>query len=112
MYREFQSEALRFLLPSASFWDGEGQPSFEAALHLGLRHRFGGKVDHLHSALAEEPQPGSQQRKTFLYLYDSVPGGTGYVHQLMAQGGKDLREVFDGSLTALQACQCVDGCYR
>ena len=112
MYREFQSEALRFLLPSASFWDGEGQPSFEAALHLGLRHRFGGKVDHLHSALAEEPQPGSQQRKTFLYLYDSVPGGTGYVHQLMAQGGKDLREVFEGSLTALQACQCVDGCYR
>ncbi|MCP9820013.1 DEAD/DEAH box helicase [Synechococcus sp. Cruz-9H2] len=112
MYREFNSEALRFLLPGASFWDEEGQPSFVGALHLGLRHRFGGKVDHLRSALGEEPQPGSQQRKTFLYLFDSVPGGTGYVRQLMEQGGKDLREVFQGSLAALQACPCSNGCYR
>ena len=112
MYREFSSEAVRFLLPGASFCDEEGQPSFVGALHLGLRHRFGGKVDHLRSALGEEPEPGSQQRKTFLYLFDSVPGGTGYVRQLMEQGGKDLREVFQGSLAALQACPCSDGCYR
>ena len=112
MYREFSSEALRFLLPGASFWDEAGQPSFVGALHLGLRQRFGGKVDHLQSALGEEPQPGSQQRKTFLYLYDSVPGGTGYVRQLIEAGGQDLREVFDRSLQALQACSCSDGCYR
>ena len=112
MYREFNSEALRFLLPGASFWDEAGQPSFVGALHLGLRQRFGGKVDHLQSALGEEPQPGSQQRKTFLYLYDSVPGGTGYVRQLIEAGGQDLREVFERSLHALQACSCSDGCYR
>ena len=112
MYREFNSEALRFLLPGASFWDEAGQPSFVGALHLGLRQRFGGKVDHLQSALGEEPQPGSQQRKTFLYLYDSVPGGTGYVRQLIEGGGQDLREVFERSLQTLQACPCGDGCYR
>ena len=112
MYREFNSEALRFLLPGASFWDEAGQPSFIGALHLGLRQRFGGKVDHLQSALGEEPQPGSQQRKTFLYLFDSVPGGTGYVRQLIEAGGKDLREVFQLSLQHLQACSCSDGCYR
>lgn len=112
MYREFNSEALRFLLPGASFWDEAGQPSFIGALHLGLRQRFGGKVDHLQSALGEEPQPGSQQRKTFLYLFDSVPGGTGYVRQLIEAGGKDLRSVFEQSLQTLQACPCSDGCYR
>ena len=112
MYREFNSEALRFLLPGANFWDEAGQPSFVGALHLGLRHRFGGKVDHLQSAVAEEPQPGSQQRKTFLYLFDSVPGGTGYVRQLMEAGGQDLKAVFAGSLQSLQACPCSDGCYR
>uniref|UniRef100_UPI0037DA5432 DUF1998 domain-containing protein n=1 Tax=Vulcanococcus sp. TaxID=2856995 RepID=UPI0037DA5432 len=112
MYREFNSEALRFLLPGASFWDEAGQPSFIGALHLGLRQRFGGKVDHLQSALGEEPQPGSQQRKTFLYLFDSVPGGTGYVRQLIEAGGKDLRAVFEQSLEHLQACPCSDGCYR
>ncbi|KAF0655143.1 helicase family protein with metal-binding cysteine cluster [Cyanobium sp. Copco_Reservoir_LC18] len=112
MYREFNSEALRFLLPGASFWDEAGQPSFIGALHLGLRQRFGGKVDHLQSALGEEPQPGSQQRKTFLYLFDSVPGGTGYVRQLIEAGGNDLRAVFEQSLQHLQACSCSDGCYR
>ena len=112
MYREFNSEALRFLLPGASFWDEAGQPSFIGALHLGLRQRFGGKVDHLRSALGEEPQPGSQQRKTFLYLFDTVPGGTGYVRQLIEAGGQDLREVFQRSLHSLQACSCSDGCYR
>ncbi len=112
MYREFSSEALRFLLPGASFWDEAGQPSFVGALHLGLRQRFGGKVDHLKSELGEEPQPGSQQRKTFLYLFDSVPGGTGYVRQLIENGGQDLREVFQRSLQHLQACPCSDGCYR
>jgi DEAD/DEAH box helicase domain-containing protein len=112
MYREFNSEALRFLLPGANFWDEAGQPSFIGALHLGLRQRFGGKVDHLKSALGEEPQPGSQQRKTFLYLFDSVPGGTGYVRQLIEGTGKDLREVFSLSLQHLQACNCSDGCYR
>ena len=112
MYREFSSEALRFLLPGASFWDETGQPSFIGALQLGLRQRFGGKVDHLQAALGEEPQPGSQQRKSFLYLYDSVPGGTGYVRQLIEAGGQDLREVFERSLQSLQACSCSDGCYR
>ena len=112
MYREFRSEALRFLLPGASFWDDSGQPSFIGALHLGLKQRFGGKVDHLQSALAEEPQPGSRQRKTFLYLFDSVPGGTGYVRQLMDRGGEDLKEVFQFSLQSLQSCACSDGCYR
>ena len=87
MYREFQSEALRFLLPDRLFWDESGQSSFQAALRLGLNTHFSGKVDHLQPAVSSEPQaptgegpgPGgpSNQRKTFLYLHDSIPGGTG-----------------------------------
>ena len=111
MYREFSSEAVRFLLPGANFWDESGLSSFAGALHLGLRQRFSGKVNHLQSALGDEPQ-GNQQRKTFLYLFDSVPGGTGYLRQLMEQGGSDLKEVFKQSLDVLQTCSCSDGCYR
>ncbi|MEB3185660.1 MAG: helicase-related protein, partial [Cyanobacteriota bacterium] len=84
MYREFQSEALRFLLPDRLFWDESGQSSFQAALRLGLKTHFSGKVDHLQPAVSSEPQAPSngdssssggpgQQRKTFLYLYDSIP---------------------------------------
>ncbi|MYA90467.1 MAG: DUF1998 domain-containing protein [Synechococcus sp. SB0672_bin_6] len=69
------------------------------------------RLTTLRSALGEEPQ-GSQQRKTFLYLFDSVPGGTGYLRQLVDRGGADLKAVFEQSLDALQTCSCSDGCYR
>tara|TARA_Y100001968_G_scaffold330354_1_gene381996 strand:+ start:7733 stop:14215 length:6483 start_codon:yes stop_codon:yes gene_type:complete len=112
IYREFSSEALRFLLPGVNFWDEPGQPSFLGALHLGLKNHFGGKVNHLQSAIGDEPQPDSRQRKTFLYLYDSIPGGSGYLRQLIESGGKDLRSVFKKSLMAMKTCRCSDGCYR
>ncbi|MCP9786562.1 DEAD/DEAH box helicase, partial [Cyanobium sp. N5-Cardenillas] len=120
MYREFNSEALRFLLPDRLFWDDTGKSSFQAALSLGLKKHFSGKVDHLLPAVSTEPQslgsangvgPGTQ-RKTFLYLYDSVPGGTGYLRQLVENGGERLRSVFEDSRSSLQACGCNDGCYR
>ncbi len=112
IYREFNSEAIRFLLPGSNFWDETGIPSFLSALRLGLKHHFGGKVDHLQSAMSEEPQLFSQQRKSFLYLYDSIPGGSGYVRQLMESKGRDLRAVFEKSLSKMKSCLCNDGCYR
>jgi DEAD/DEAH box helicase domain-containing protein len=122
MYREFASEALRFLLPDRLFWDESGQSSFQAALRLGLKSHFSGKVDHLQPAVSSEPQAPtgeghrqggpSHQRKTFLYLYDSIPGGTGYLRQLVEHGGERLRQVFEAARGVMQACSCNDGCYR
>ena len=50
-------------------------------------------------------------------LYDSVPGGTGYLHELLANEAKTLVEVLRLSLAHLCACSCnadseKDGCYR
>ncbi|MEB3317840.1 MAG: DEAD/DEAH box helicase [Cyanobacteriota bacterium] len=119
LYRDFSSEALRFLLPDRLFWDEAGQSSFQAALQLGLKRHFSGRVDHLQATIATEPQPsaspgtgGSQQRKTFLYLYDSVPGGTGYLRQLVEGCGERLHQVLTEAAVAMQACPCHDGCYR
>jgi DEAD/DEAH box helicase domain-containing protein len=122
MYREFASEALRFLLPDRLFWDESGQSSFQAALRLGLKSHFSGKVDHLQPAVSTEPQAPSEagahpaglshQRKTFLYLYDSIPGGTGYLRQLVEHRGDRLRQVFEAARALMQACPCNDGCYR
>lgn len=41
-----------------------------------------------------------------------MPGGTGYLRQLVDRGGADLKAVFEQSLDALQTCSCSDGCYR
>ncbi|MFB2645149.1 DEAD/DEAH box helicase [Raphidiopsis sp. BLCC-F218] len=120
LYREFESESIRFLMPEDSFWSDKGLHSFIAALQLGLKRKFRGKVDHLQIKVVREPQPHTNLRKSFLYLYDTVPGGTGYLRQLsQKQGGgicQDLRDVFEKALLVVTNCSCKerdeDGCYQ
>ncbi|MEN8168573.1 MAG: Zn-binding domain-containing protein, partial [Pseudomonadota bacterium] len=117
LYREFTSEALRILLP-VFVNEGADQPlnSFIAALQLGLKLKFGGQVDHLRVMTYSEPVAESDSRRRYLMLYDSVPGGTGYLQDLM-QSPQTLVEVFRLAYERMTACSCnqeadKDGCYR
>ena len=49
---------------------------------LGMKKKFG-NVDHLRATVSEVPVPEADYRKQYLVIYDSVPGGTGYLKQLM-----------------------------
>ena len=118
LYREFESEALRILVPyTKNGVDEKVVQSFMAAVQLGLKRRFGGKVDHLRMVLQDEPGKDGGPRKHYVMLYDSVPGGTGYLHQLLAHDAKTLGDVLRMALEALTTCSCnqdpeKDGCYR
>lgn len=97
LYREFTSEAIRILLPVTTLAGSERKlQSFIAALQLGLKRKFGGNISHLQVATYEEPVPNSAYRKKYLILYDMVPGGTGYLKQLM-RSEQPLMEVFERS---------------
>ncbi len=116
LYREFSSEAVRILLPQAAMVGAERVfNSFIAALQLGLRQEFGGQVDHLRMTSCEEPLPGGGGRKRFLLLYDTVPGGTGYLQDL-TERGKRLMGVLRKARDVMAGCPCnadpaQDGCY-
>jgi len=117
LYREFSSEALRILLPIFAL-EGVERPlnSFIAALQLGLKLKFGGQVDHLRVMIYSEPDSESDGRRRYLVLYDSVPGGTGYLQDLM-QSPEALLEVFQKAYDTMVSCRCnhqdgKDGCYR
>lgn len=118
LYREFESEALRILVPyTKNGVDERVVQSFMAAVQLGLKKRFGGKVDHLRMVLQDEPGKDGGPRRHFVMLYDSVPGGTGYLHQLLAHDAKTLADVLNLALSSLSTCSCnkdpeKDGCYR
>ncbi|MCK8601856.1 DEAD/DEAH box helicase [Desulfoferrobacter suflitae] len=117
LYREFSSEAVRILLPLITMDQSENKlHSFIAALHLGLKLTFGGNIDHLQTTVHQEPVPDSNHRKEYLVLYDTVPGGTGYLKQLM-RSEKPLMEVFAKALATIKSCKCIqdatkDGCYQ
>jgi DEAD/DEAH box helicase domain-containing protein len=118
LYREFTSEALRILVPyTKSGVDEVSVQSFMAALRIGLKTRFGGKVDHLRMLTQEEKGQDGTASRQYVMLYDSVPGGTGYLHELLANDAKTLVDVFHLALAQLSACSCnvdpeKDGCYR
>ncbi|MHB1910506.1 MAG: DEAD/DEAH box helicase [Acidimicrobiales bacterium] len=47
-----------------------------------------------------------------LTLYDTMPGGTGYLPKLTADGGEGLRLAAAGALERLEACTCQNSCHR
>ena len=102
VYREFSSEAMRLLLPFASDRESAEVTSLRAAIDLGLRLHFKGKVSHLRSSLVETKEGPLTRR--YLYLYDSVPGGTGYLKQL-ASRTDDMHDVFRAARDMV-ACVC------
>lgn len=117
LYRELVSEGLRILLP---FLDGvsteRSRHSFLAAFQMGLEDAFGGDIGHLRATMYTEPTPEEGVRKTFLMLYDVVPGGTGYLKEL-ARDEQKVLEIMEAARARLQRCECQkdpdkDGCYR
>ncbi len=116
LYREFSSEALRMLIPATSMDATRVRTeSFVAAIMLGLTEFFG-NVDHLRATISEAPVTNADFRKRYLTIYDSVPGGTGFLKQL-AQEELSLVDVLEKALAKLESCSCKedpqkDGCYR
>ena len=116
LYREFATEALRILIPATTMDSSTVRTeSFTAAFMLGMREYFG-NVDHLRATVSEVPVPDADYRKQYLVIYDSVPGGTGYLKQLMNEEGS-LIDIFERALQKLEQCTCKedpqkDGCYH
>ena len=56
--------------------------SFAAAIMLGLKKKFN-NVDHLNYCIMDAPVPEAGYRKQYMVIFDSVPGGTGYLKELI-----------------------------
>lgn len=116
LYREFDTEALRILIPSTTAdWSTSRLESFVAGFMLGMRSYFG-NVDHLNVCITEVPVSESGFRKQYLVVYDSVPGGTGYLKQLM-DSKRGLMTILEQAIEVMENCSCKDdpqkdGCYR
>ena len=118
LYHSFRSEAVRIRLPIRNA-DKSQIESFTAALNLGMQLKFKGQVDHLRSFTLS--QGGDRGIAHWLFLYDSVPGGTGYLEQLVKP--ETFQEVLNLALQTMRECSCnqdqeqdaeqrKDGCYQ
>lgn len=120
LYREFQTEALRILVPATTM-DPVATESFVAAFMLGLKEKFG-NIDHLRATISEVPVSETDERKQYLVIYDSVPGGTGYLKQFIRNDTDDpdenlMVQILEKAFTVMEKCSCKDdpqkdGCYH
>ncbi|GAA2916890.1 hypothetical protein GCM10020221_11150 [Streptomyces thioluteus] len=105
---ELRTEALRILIPAVTAHTQERLVSFKALLLAGIAHSYGGDPDHLSVVTASMPDPGNGDRdvrRNFLVLYDTLPGGTGYLHRLA--GPEGLREVLARARQVIESCACL-----
>ncbi len=119
LYREFTSEALRIRVPGGMLAKSNSPEmittSLSAALRLGLRRYFRGSVDHLRIVDISLPRDGKPAQR-YIVVHDTVPGGTGYLKELMTDP-ENLMHVFELALDAMAQCACsadpeADGCYQ
>ncbi|MCX4412118.1 DEAD/DEAH box helicase [[Kitasatospora] papulosa] len=104
---ELRTDALRILIPAVTAHTQERLVSFKALLLAGIARSYGGDPDHLAVVTDSMPEEGGDTalRRHFLVLYDTLPGGTGYLHRLAGQDG--LRDVLDHARQVIETCVCV-----
>ena len=116
LYRELTSEAVRIRLPVGDVGESEvALHSFVGALNLGLKTYFKGDVHHLEVTVMNMLSTSGLSRR-YLVIYDRIPGGTGYLKELM-RTPDNLLEMLRMAQQRLIGCECVedenrDGCYH
>ncbi|MFI9173069.1 DEAD/DEAH box helicase [Streptomyces lincolnensis] len=113
---ELHTEALRILLPAATTHVEERLSSFKALLRAGIAETYGGNPDHLEAVVASMPDQsgGGEIRRRFLVVYDTLPGGTGYLHRLADPA--TFRDVLVAARQRIDTCPCKEegkaACHR
>ena len=114
LMRSFATEAIRVVIPVVGQLDNDDIKSFVAAINLGMRRHFSGKLDHIRSTVVEAQLDGMTTVRS-LYLYNSVPGGSGYLRQI-GEHPETMRGIVARAADALRDCPCTqdgrNGCFR
>jgi DEAD/DEAH box helicase domain-containing protein len=93
LMRKFETETIRMVVPVVGQASDDDIKSFVAAINLGMRKHFAGKVDHIRSTIVEAQLDGLATVRS-LFLYDAIPGGSGYLRWI-AEHPDTMRAVID-----------------
>jgi len=114
LFRTFKTEAIKILLPVQEFLSEATQRMFKAGLELGLKKYYKGNPDHVSFDFYSEYNHGNDRFDRYLVMFDTIPGGTGYLQKLFDP--KEFTLLLIESYKAIRDCVCKesgkDGCYR
>ncbi len=113
-FREMQTEALKILLPVQELNGDAEIKMFRAGIELGLKNYFKGNPQHIRIVDYSEYNQTTNKFDKYLILFDSIPGGTGYLEKLFDAG--EFGNLLLNAYYEIKNCTCQysgkDGCYR
>jgi hypothetical protein len=104
-----RGEALEIILPTAARTAGflEWRITLAEALKLGVRETMqAGNRDIDSFVRQRDGEPWS------IVLFDTMPGGTGYLSKLVRDGGVELKAAAAAACERLETCSCDGSCHR
>lgn len=112
--RQLPTEALKILLPVQEVNSDATLAIFRAGFQLGLNRYYQGAPDHLALSDYSEYNPKTSRQDHYLVLYDTIPGGTGYLEKLFRP--EAFMAVLERAYETIRDCSCQheghDGCYK
>jgi DEAD/DEAH box helicase domain-containing protein len=114
LFRSINTEAIKILLPVQEFLNEATQQMFKAGLQLGLKKYYKGNPDHVAFDFYSEHNEATQRFDRYLVVYDTIPGGTGYLQKIFDPN--EFTKLLKEAYKAIKECPCKkqekDGCYR
>ena len=114
LYRHMQTEAIKILLPIQIMDVQAAIEMFKAGIQLGLKSYYKSSPEHICIDSYSEMNMSTMSKDHYLVMYDTIPGGTGYLSKLydIDEFTKLLKYAYD----RIRGCECQwegkDGCYH
>lgn len=113
-FRQITTEVLKILLPTQEFNSEAEILMFKAGIELGLKKYYQGNPQHISLTDYREYNHQTLRFDRYLILFDTVPGGTGYLEKLF--DWKQFNHLLHQAYESIRHCDCQhhgnDGCYR
>lgn len=114
LYRHMQTEAIKILLPIQIMDATASVEMFKAGIELGMKAYYKSSPEHIRIDSYSEMNLATMQKDHYLVMYDTIPGGTGYLSKLY--NTDEFTTLLNMAYEKIHECQCQlegkDGCYH
>lgn len=114
LYRHMQTEAIKILLPVQILDAKSAVEMFRAGIELGMKEYYHSSPEHIRIDSYTEANQATGKKDYYLVMYDTIPGGTGYLAKLYNTDA--FTELLRNAYNRIKDCTCQhegkDGCYH
>lgn len=114
LYRHMQTEAIKVLLPIQIMDVRAAIEMFKAGMELGMKAYYRSSPKHIRIDSYSEMNMSTMNKDHYLIMYDTIPGGTGYLSKLY--NTEEFTRLLKYAYEKIRDCECQwegkDGCYH